>query len=226
MGRTLYGYHDYKKVIIYKGETRFQRPYGRGKAFRPDGSLYQEGKFGLKGLISGKEYYPGGKLRFEGIWKVNWGYGPNYPIFGKWYSPEGAMLHEGPFFVRLSKLGHPTVEIPENFGPVLQEDRVRLPLYHWGFEKDFESRDTSRLTLGPRGKNSYEDFIDRTWKVLMEDISFSSYKPMEVYKGLEENWDFLIDFYEAACLHFCRNPDRPDIDYQTSLVSLNLYMMI
>ena len=94
--------------------------------YYPDGTIYQEGVFGPKGLLCGKEYYPTGKLRFEGLYRYNMGYGPNYPICGKAYNPAGEQIYEGEFQIRRSGLGYPFVVKPEDFGPVPQKEKPRL----------------------------------------------------------------------------------------------------
>ena len=116
---------------LYEGETRKGKPYGAGKAYYPDGTVYQEGEFGIKGLLKGKEYYPNGNLRFEGIYEHNTGYGPNYPIEGKCYDEEGNLYYEGKIKVLRSGLGWPRVEVPEQFGSVVQEGKPEINYTMW-----------------------------------------------------------------------------------------------
>ncbi len=43
--------------LMYFGFTVSGLPYDSGTVFFPDGTIYQEGLFGVKGLLSGREYY-------------------------------------------------------------------------------------------------------------------------------------------------------------------------
>ena len=97
-------------------------PHGAGTQFYRDGKAYKEGLWGKKGLLFGREYYPNGIVRFEGVYHINTGYGPNWPEYGKAFDPEGDLLYEGVFKVSKSGLGWPTVKEPEKFGKVIQDD--------------------------------------------------------------------------------------------------------
>ena len=103
-------------ILLYEGETLFDKPYGTGKVFYPDGKIYQEGKFRIKGLVKGKEYYPSGVLRFDGEYAINNAYGPNYPIIGKCYNEDGEEYFDGRIHVKKTGLGYPIVERPAEFG--------------------------------------------------------------------------------------------------------------
>lgn len=82
-------------ILVYEGHTLFDKPYGKGKVYYPDGKVYQEGEFNIKGLVKGKEYYPSGVLRFEGEYMIHRAYGPNYPIKGKCYNEDGVEYFDG-----------------------------------------------------------------------------------------------------------------------------------
>ena len=69
--------------IKYEGFTVEGKPFGAGRTYYMNGAIYQEGVFDVKGLVYGREYYPSGVLRFEGAYRINKGYGPNYPVYGK-----------------------------------------------------------------------------------------------------------------------------------------------
>ena len=112
---------------LYEGFLDGHVPMGAGTIFYPNGLICQEGIFGSKGLLCGREYYLDGKLRFEGIYVCNKGYGPNFPICGRVYDADGAMIYEGKLVVSRSGLGYPFVEEPKEFGPIPQEGRPRLP---------------------------------------------------------------------------------------------------
>ena len=119
---------DEEGNLLYRGQTLKGKPCGQGSVYYPDGTIYQEGMFGVKGFLGGKEYYPNGNLRFSGTYKINSGYGPNYPYTGSFYGVEGNLLYEGKFNVRFGGVGYPIVEIPEEYGPVIQRES---PKYHW-----------------------------------------------------------------------------------------------
>ena len=86
---------DEEGNILYRGILHNGKPSGAGTAYFPDGGIYQTGVFGIKGLLVGREYYPNGVLRFEGVYRLNNSYGPNYPQTGRFFSREGELLLEG-----------------------------------------------------------------------------------------------------------------------------------
>ena len=92
--------------------------YVKAKFF-PNGKKQYEGVFDSKGLIRGIEYYPDGNMRFSGQYEHNSGYGPNYPISGKYYGEDGTLLYDGEFLIRKSGVGWPFVDVPEDYGPVV-----------------------------------------------------------------------------------------------------------
>ena len=114
-------------TVAYEGFSGFHHPLGEGKAFYPDGKAFQDGMFDEKGLLFGREYYPNGKLRFEGIYAHKNGYGPNYPVYGSFYSDTGRLEYKGAFRITFGgSQSWPSVAVPENFGHVLQPDHPRL----------------------------------------------------------------------------------------------------
>lgn len=104
--------------LVYEGFTVDHKPFGAGRVFFRNGSPRLEGIFGMKGLICGREYYPNGVIRFEGQFRLNQAYGPNYPEYGIWYGRDGKRLFRGVFDVSRSTLGWPRVVKPEGFGRV------------------------------------------------------------------------------------------------------------
>ena len=122
-------------TLLYEGDTLFDKPYGKGKTYFSNGKLYQEGEFGIKGLISGKEYYPSGNIRFEGTYAINQGYGPNYPIAGKCYDDAGQLYYEGKIQCKFGGVGYPTVSTPEKYGPIAQSNRPDISYFIWEDEK-------------------------------------------------------------------------------------------
>ncbi len=121
---------------LYIGATKKGKPYGYGTVYYPNGNIYQEGEFGIKGLLRGKEYSPDGKLRFQGEYRVNDAYGPNYPVQGSCYDREGKLIYEGKLDVVRRGLGWPVVLKPKEFGNVLQEESPHYNWYMWQDEKE------------------------------------------------------------------------------------------
>lgn len=126
----------YGKLYYDTGELRYEgyyspndhtvthhEPNGRGISFYKSGVVYREGQFQHGGLFEGKEYYPSGKLKFEGRYNCrrsgNGYYGPSYPLRGRFYSEDGELLFDGEFKVtKLGSVGYPKVVFPEGFGPL------------------------------------------------------------------------------------------------------------
>ena len=108
---------EYEKIyndegMVYEGYVRCGKPYGLGIAYYPNGNIYREGVFDIKGIIMGKEYYSSGQLKFVGIWRKNMGYGPNYPILGNYYSENGELIFSGKFEVKKGGVGYPMMKYP------------------------------------------------------------------------------------------------------------------
>lgn len=118
-------------ILIYEGFTVLDKPYGSGEAYYPDGTVYREGIFGIKGLLCGKEYYPSGKLRLECVFMLNRGYGPNYPSFGLFRSEDESFTYKGEFTYKPSGTGYPIIANPEELGPVIQHGSPDLPALMW-----------------------------------------------------------------------------------------------
>ena len=112
-------------ILLYEGYAFNRKPCGKDISYFGNGNKYQEGQFGIKGLLSGKEYYPNGKLRFEGEFRLNRAYGPNAPVSGAFYNTEGILLYMGKFQIRTGGVGYPMVVIPEQYGPIPQADRPK-----------------------------------------------------------------------------------------------------
>lgn len=118
--------------LLYEGFTYKDKPCGTGVAYFSNGAKYQEGQFGIKGLLSGKEYYPNGSLRFEGEFRLNRAYGPNPPVSGSFYDSEGKLLYQGEFKLHRGGVGYPAVEVPEEYGPIRQKDHpedLKYPMW-------------------------------------------------------------------------------------------------
>ena len=117
---------DEDGAVQYEGFTDGHRPWGAGTTYYPTGIIYQEGVFGAKGLLCGREYYPNGQLRFEGLYRYNRNYGPNIPVYGRFYDEDGVKQIEGKFKIQCGGVGYPTVIKPENFGPVPLRNAPRI----------------------------------------------------------------------------------------------------
>ena len=120
-------------VLLYEGFTLNGKPYGEGISYFHNGNKYQEGQFGIKGLLSGKEYYPNGNLRFEGEYRLNRAYGPNPPVDGSFYDEDGNLVFRGKFQLRVGGVGYPWVVDPKSYGSIPQKDRpADLHYVMWG----------------------------------------------------------------------------------------------
>ena len=122
---------DSEGILLYEGHTVFNKPYGLGKTFFSDGTVYQDGEFGIKGLLKGKEFYPNGKLRFEGTFHICKAYGPNYPEEGKCYDEEGNLYYQGIIKCRFGGVGYSIVEVPELYGPIPQDSKPDIHYFMW-----------------------------------------------------------------------------------------------
>ena len=119
------------EALYFEGCTQNGKPCGAGTAYYPDGTVYQEGIFDVKGFLYGREYYPSGELRFEGTYKINNGYGPNYPVYGSYYDEDGNHVFTGLFKVKRTGLGYPIVTEPEAYGPVVQASAPHISPFMW-----------------------------------------------------------------------------------------------
>ena len=128
--------YDENGILIYEGFTFHGKPCGTGTSYYPDGKICQEGEFGIKGFLKGREYYSNGRLRFEGTYCINHNYGPNYPRKGFFQSRDGSRKYEGDFKIRFGGVGYPTVEVPKGFGPL--EQPVKIPVLMWSDAKEMK----------------------------------------------------------------------------------------
>ena len=118
--------------LLYEGQLLEGKPFGTGRSYYPDGTVYQDGIFGVKGLMRGKEFYPDGTLRLDAVFRLNRAYGPNIPEAGKYYDREGTLVYEGKFPVRCGGVGYPTVEGIPGFGGVMQKEMPKdIPVFMW-----------------------------------------------------------------------------------------------
>ncbi|MBO7451057.1 MAG: hypothetical protein J6U54_11900 [Clostridiales bacterium] len=132
---------EWKKIyaedgtLMYEGSTLFGKPYGLGTSYYSNGNKCQEGIFDVKGLVQGREYYMNGILRFEGTYKINKAYGPNYPVYGTCYDKDGNEYFQGRLSLKFGGVGYPSVTKPEEFGPIPLECAPELEKFMWTDEK-------------------------------------------------------------------------------------------
>ena len=123
--------YDDQNNLLYEGYTLNGAPYGAGTVYYANGNKFQEGRFDIKGMIEGREYYPDGHIRFEGIFKIRSTYGPNAPVYGKFYDESGKLIYDGKFEVRSGGIGYPTVKKPKSFGSIVQNGRPEYRVLQW-----------------------------------------------------------------------------------------------
>ena len=115
--------------LAYEGYMLNGAPFGFGKAYFEDGTLYREGIFDIKGIAQGKEYYPSGSLRFEGEWSLTRGYGPNAPFNGNAYDEDGTLIYSGQFEIKRGGVGWPMIQKPKGFPPE-QKERPKIEYFN------------------------------------------------------------------------------------------------
>ena len=117
--------------LLYEGYVKNGKPFGAGTVYYPDGHIYQEGLFDVKGLVNGREYYPGGQVRFDGAYGICHGYGPNFPRFGRFYDRDGKEIFYGAFTLTFGGAGWPQILKPADFGPAKLESGPRISYASW-----------------------------------------------------------------------------------------------
>lgn len=135
--------YDKKGVLVYEGFTKNDKPCGAGVSYYSNGAKFQEGIFGVKGLLSGREYYQSGKLRFEGVFKLNRAYGPNYPQYGFFQTEDGSSTYKGEFILSFGGVGYPTVIEPKEYGTIKSCSDVDIPVLMWEDENPEKYSDPS-----------------------------------------------------------------------------------
>ena len=118
-------------TILYEGEVLNGKPYGVGITYWENGNKYQEGIFDIKGLVYGIERYPNGNVRFKGVYEINRGYGPNYPIYGECFNEDGVMIYKGKLEISKSAIGYPFIKEPKEFNKVIQNNIPDIKYYIW-----------------------------------------------------------------------------------------------
>ena len=153
---------EWKKIyskngkLMYEGFTKDGMPFGSGTSYYSNGKKCQEGLFDTKGLVYGREYYRNGKLRFEGAYKVNHGYGPNYPVFGYCFDEEGNEIFYGELKVIKSGLGWPIIEKPECFGVTPPKGHPNFSELKW---ESARRKPSGKYYVDVRDKKERIDFI-------------------------------------------------------------------
>ncbi len=135
--------YNQKGILVYEGFTKNNKPCGAGTSYYSNGAMFQEGIFGVKGFLCGREYYQCGKLRFEGILELNSAYGPNYPRYGFFQTEDGSTTYEGEFKLSFGGVGYPKVIEPKEFGTIRSRSDVDIPVLMWEDENPEKYSDLS-----------------------------------------------------------------------------------
>jgi hypothetical protein len=124
-------------VLVYRGYTLNDRPYGLGTLYFDNGETYQRGVFDVKGIREGREHYYSGRLKFEGTWTINHGYGPNAPRCGNYYLENGELAFSGKFKVQPGGVGWPRIRYPVSY-PNMEK---HFPAIHYITWQDLHEND-------------------------------------------------------------------------------------
>lgn len=127
--------YDADGALVYEGFTKAGKPYGSGTSYYQNGNKYQEGVFGIKGLLVGKEFFPNGQTRFEGVYHLNRAYGPNYPSAGIVYSEDGKKQYEGKLTFHVGGVGYPIYARETEYGKIPQPLHPECPVFMWEDER-------------------------------------------------------------------------------------------
>ena len=174
--------------LIYEGCTLNDKPCGKGTVFYEDGSIYQEGIFGIKGLLSGREYYKNGVLRFEGDYFLNNSYGPNFPKYGKYYNSDGNLVYNGKFQWKRGCVGYP-VKCNTDYGPVMQADAPSFPRLTW--DDVNPPREINRINYN---EISWEEYVEAVRKVVLYGVEHED-RRKDFIAGVD---DYYKDMSEEA----------------------------
>ncbi|MBQ9159776.1 MAG: tetratricopeptide repeat protein [Methanobrevibacter sp.] len=158
-------------VLLYRGYVDGDnRPYGIGTVYYQDGKIFQEGLFDFKGLIEGKEYYPNGKLHFEGVWYITTGYGPNAPKCGNLYDETGELIFTGKFEIRTGGVGYPMIRYPRRFNRIPDGKRPKFTPSRNYVRKDDKMNLRAKLVVCEElyAMGDYNDLIETCDEILEE----------------------------------------------------------
>ena len=142
--------------LMYEGFTKDGKPFGSGTSYYSNGKKCQEGVFDFIGLVYGREYYRNGKIRFEGAYRANQGYGPNFPVFGYCFDEEGNEIFYGELKISKSRLGWPTILKPECFGSVVLKGSPDFDKLKWASAR---KKSSGKYLVDVRGKKERHSFI-------------------------------------------------------------------
>ena len=129
-------------TLLYEGFTVNGKPYGAGTVYYPNGNKFQEGVFGIKGLLIGREYYSNGNIRFEGVYSLNCAYGPNYPHMGTVYDHNGRETFMGFTQIMRSGVGLPFGDKTQGLGRIIQEDAPNCHWFMWEDERQINQENS------------------------------------------------------------------------------------
>ena len=221
--------YNNEHILVYEGFTVYNNPYGAGTSYFENGNKYQEGIFDIKGFVNGREYYPNGQLRFEGIYRINRAYGPNYPRYGCYYDQEGNEIFEGEFRIHRGGVGFPSVITPEgytithyNSGEIvfaMWEDVDGNPHTAQIRRKEYKDDGTNFLS-----KPSYEEFESLVYQEYMKNRSGVNKEEAEKTFASDEFKEMIHSEYA----HYSREHDAHELSdkqfrsYAVSTTSYNL----
>ena len=153
---------EWKKIyskngkLMYEGFTKDGKPFGSGTSYFSNGKKCQEGVFDVKGLVYGREYYRSGKIRFEGSYRINQGYGPNYPVFGHCYDEDGNEIFYGELIISRSGLGWPTIVKPEFYGSAAPKGHPDFCELKW---ESLRKKPSGKYYVDVKGKKARNRFV-------------------------------------------------------------------
>ena len=137
-------YND--NVLVYRGYTLKDKPYGLGTLYFDNGKIYRSGIFDIKGIREGKEYYYSGRLKFEGTWTINHGYGPNAPRCGNYFLENGELAFSGKFKVQSGGVGWPRIRYPVGY-PYMEKQAPAIDCMTWQDLHENENTKEVKLQL-------------------------------------------------------------------------------
>lgn len=187
--------YDEEGRLRYEGFVKKGKPYSAGTTYFASGAMYQEGIFNIKGLVCGREYYPNGQRRFEGIFSICHGYGPNYPIYGDFYTRGGTLSFSGKFWLYNSNVGRRTVARPEGYGGIPQSEKLGISYYMWEGDRDEpeEEDDPAMMTMP-----TFEEFEQLVQEDLREKLRVYPKNEVEAYLVGEDVTKMIDERYEEG----------------------------
>ena len=166
MDRVWMKIYSKDKKLMYEGFTIHGKPCGPGRSYYEDGTICQEGIFYCFGLINGREYFPNGKLRFEGAYRTDKGF--CFPVFGSCSDEGGREYYYGELMVRKSAMGIPMIVKPEAYGPICQKNLPDFCALEWN-NKRFNPGVCYVKTRSRKIRLSFIEFLEKNGFKCEED---------------------------------------------------------